>query len=271
MPRHAEIPLAQIQSARSDTSITATKHLWNQSVVENRARLLYFGPQGDKNGGSTFDIWNGHRRWPYVDGDAVASTTLDDVCVRPFWSSGSVELRCMFLATHLTDQIPGPTEFDELANLAAQSEWELKYQAYELSDDLSPSAWNEAYITTQTKTVNVRHWPTDSSGFYPCLQQAHWSRFGALPDNYALTYKEGQLRADDFGFLSFETIKLDYETETTLADGGNFPLRFKLSAYMTGTPTFNGPIKGSPLAPSENNQYLRLQLISLAAYNRPQA
>lgn len=263
------IPLEQIQSGRADTSLTATKHIWNELAVNARPKMLWFGPQGlNRVSNATFDDWNGHIRWPYVDGDQ-SSTVLEDIAVRPHGFAGVLELRCLFLATHLTDEISGPTPVDNIFELAAQADWTFVFEAQELTNG---DTWASPTIAgTTTKVVNLRHFPTDSSGQYPVLQQAYWAQYGVVGNRYAKTFKEGRLRSDDFAFLHPETFRVPFVATNQLLVGGRSPLRFRLEAVRTGTPVFRAPTKGSPLSPIDNNQFLRLQLISCAGVQTAEA
>ena len=84
------------------------------------------------------------------------------------------------------------------------------------------------------------------------LQQQFWARFGYDGRRYGLTYREGQLRTDDFGFVQ------PFVLRVSTVDALDYPIRFKLSAELNSA-TYR-------TQNNKSSEYLRLSLVGCSAW-----
>lgn len=255
MPRFSAIPITQTQAGRADTSLTATKHSWNEKILHERARMLWVGPRGRVDATQEeFDPWAGHIRWPYADGD-VGETTLEDVSVKLHQDGAQVEIRGFLLAVHCVTSIGYAQTYEQLQAGCASASWTLNFYALQLADgDANWAAATE--LDSATATFQVVHWPTDTSGAWMALQQQFWARFGYSGRRYGLTYREGQLRTDDFGFLQPFVLRVSTDGAT------DNPIRFKLTADCNNA-TYR-------TQNNKSSEYLRLSLVGCSGWEYAQ-
>lgn len=250
----AKIPIQAIAAGRSDTSLTATKHAWNENELHKRPRLLWVGPQGKLNTSEEeFSVWNGHVRWTYCDGDQVSAVNLEDVSPTLFANGSDIEIRGFVLSVHLAQSFFSINTFDDLQKNATSCEWTMTATASQLAD--GDANWAAATVVDyDARVVTYSHLPTDMSGVYLALQQQYWSKFGYSGRDYGLTYKEGQLRSDDFGLLTPFSFRLDLSTMAP-----DIPVRFNIDALRTGAPKYG-------IAQNNSTANLRLLMVGVDGY-----
>lgn len=253
--RFSAVPLAQTQAGRADTSLSNSKHAWNEKILHERPRMLWFGPRGRiDQSQEEFDPWGGHIRWPYADGDG-GEVELETVSMQLHHVGSDVEIRGFFLAVHCVTSLGFSQTYEQLQAGCATGNWTVKFSAVQLADgDANWAAATE--LDSVSSTMAIPHWPTDSSGAWMALQQQFWARFGYDGRRYGLTYREGQLRTDDFGFVHPFILRLSTDGAT------DDPIRFKLTAELNSA-QYRTPS-------NKSTQYLRLSLVGSSAWEYAQ-
>ena len=257
------IPLAAIRPQISNTAMTAMSHAQNARDVYERERPIMFGPQGvlDAVASEETSDYDGHIRWPFVDGDNTSDVVLADTFVLPYTTDPLIEVRADFIATHLVlDWGIGVTpSYEELRALRASATWDITFDVLQFDDGDADWSAATSLATHAHSARTMRHWPTIQNGVYPFLQQMCWAKHGHATRDYTFTYKEGMMHTVDFALVDTVKFMLDVSGWTS----GAVRLRLKATRDTGVTPTYEVGVQ-------ESTEHLRLSLIAISANEVPQ-
>lgn len=249
----------------SNTGDTAVIQAFNTFILTSRPKVLALGPAGLFD--STLEEYSAKGwplRWPYVNGDD-GEVTLDDWSLQTHFPGSRITLDLSVFAAHQTASFWDPAQpaLSKLEEMATKMDWTLGLEALQLQD--GDASWAAASdVGSDSQVVKMLHWPTyNGRGTYRLLQTASYiADTGAYEYNHV--FKEGMTGIEDAAFVS------DHRLSLTLSGGGydgDLPIRVKVTASGTGTPSYRGPAQTMP----QNKANLRLYVLGTVYVEHPQA
>lgn len=228
---------------------TEGQQLLMQRRVARRPRPVLLGPRGflaSDNG----EYLLYHEMWRYVRADGDTGISTDDF---PLWEvvrfdevSGVLDIDLLVLPYFYAASFRGEEQDALFAaeNLATCS-WDFTLTLEQIGGQT---------FTDLTKTVELKHLATDTSGAWPALVQLHWrhraSPHASHPANRYFTCKEGALYPPDLNLLVPVRLQYDLSELDVAAMGQSVEVLLEIQANGTPSGGFPGAVA------EDDNTYL---------------